>query len=306
MALNTASEVNFASMVAFPATGASRLTQVRALEGDFPFYGYLETIPASGDADFRAGGKKALVEKILMAQFDAQVGDIIKVGEVEFEIAGELQSVPGQTGITATVAPAVYIPMAYLEETGLVQYGSRVEYNRYFVFAENTDIDLLIEPFEDEWEIERIDADTVEDRKRSTGRSFENLSNFLSLVAFIALLLGCVGVASAVNVFVKEKLASVAVLRCLGVSSRDVLLIYLFEILVMGLFWGDLRFHTRDIVTIYSSRGFCRFLAGGSDSRNFVAFSRFWSDYGAFCFGIICLASITESSKCVTDGYASS
>ncbi len=236
MALNTASEVNFASMVAFPATGASRLTQVRALEGDFPFYGYLETIPASGDADFRAGGKKALVEKILMAQFDAQVGDIIKVGEVEFEIAGELQSVPGQTGITATVAPAVYIPMAYLEETGLVQYGSRVEYNRYFVFAENTDIDLLIEPFEDEWEIERIEADTVEDRKRSTGRSFENLSNFLSLVAFIALLLGCVGVASAVNVFVKEKLASVAVLRCLGVSSRDVLLIYLFEILVMGLF----------------------------------------------------------------------
>ncbi|TFV94691.1 FtsX-like permease family protein [Algoriphagus kandeliae] len=236
MATQMASEVNFASMVAFPETGASRLTQVRALEGDFPFYGFLETIPASGDQNFRAGGKKALVEKILMAQFNAEVGDYIKVGNVEFEIVGELQGVPGQTGITATVAPAVYIPMDYLEETGLVQYGSRVEYNRYFQFAAGSDVESLIEPFEDEWEIERIDADTVEDRKRSTGRSFENLSNFLSLVAFIALLLGCVGVASAVNVFVKEKLASVAVLRCLGVSSRDVLLIYLFEILVMGLF----------------------------------------------------------------------
>jgi putative ABC transport system permease protein len=56
------------------------------------------------------------------------------------------------------------------------------------------------------------------------------------LVAFIALLLGCVGVASAVNVFVKEKLASVAVLRCLGVASLDVLLIYLVEIVIMGLF----------------------------------------------------------------------
>ncbi|MCS5490367.1 ABC transporter permease [Algoriphagus limi] len=236
MATQMASEVNFASMVAFPETGASRLTQVRALEGDFPFYGFLETIPASGDQNFRSGGKKALVEKILMAQFNAEVGDYIKVGNVEFEIVGELQGVPGQTGITATVAPAVYIPMDYLEETGLVQYGSRVEYNHYFQFAEGSDVEALIEPFEDEWEIERIDADTVEDRKRSTGRSFENLSNFLSLVAFIALLLGCVGVASAVNVFVKEKLASVAVLRCLGVSSRDVLLIYLFEILVMGLF----------------------------------------------------------------------
>lgn len=236
MATQMASEVNFASMVAFPQTGASRLTQVRALEGDFPFYGGLETIPVFGDQDFRSGGQKALVEKILMAQFNAEVGDKIKVGELEFEIAGELQGVPGQTGITATVAPAVYIPMQYLEATGLVQYGSRVEYNRYFQFEPGTDVEAVIKPFEDEWEIERIDADTVEDRKRSTGRSFENLSNFLSLVAFIALLLGCVGVASAVNVFVKEKLASVAVLRCLGVSSRDVLLIYLFEIIVMGLF----------------------------------------------------------------------
>jgi putative ABC transport system permease protein len=235
LAIDMASEVNFASMVAFPKTGASRLTQVRALEGAFPFYGFFETIPASGDADFRAGGKKALVEKTLMAQFNAQVGDVIKVGEVEFEIAGELQKVPGQTGITATVAPAVYIPQAYLEETGLVQYGSRVKYNRYFLFADQTDVEALIKPFEDNWEIERIDADTVEDRKRSTGRSFANLSNFLSLVAFIALLLGCVGVASAVNVFVKEKLASVAVLRCLGVSSKGVLLIYLTEIVIMGL-----------------------------------------------------------------------
>src|SRR5690606_24405390 len=58
--------------------------------------------------------------------------------------------------------------------------------------------------------------------------------DFLSLVAFIALLLGCVGVASAVNVFVKEKLSSVAILRCLGVSSIDSLLIYLSQILVMG------------------------------------------------------------------------
>lgn len=236
IAVQLASEVNFASMVAFPKKDASRLTQVRALEGDFPFYGKLETIPVEGDAEFRSGGKKALVEKALMAQFDAQIGDSIKVGAVMFEIVGELQKVPGQTGITASVAPAVYIPMAYLGETGLVQYGSRVEYNRYLQFAQGTNVDELIKPYQDQWEIDRVDADTVEDRKRSTGRSFGNLSNFLSLVAFIALLLGCVGVASAVNVFVKEKLASVAVLRCLGAASLDVLLIYLIEIVFMGLF----------------------------------------------------------------------
>ncbi|WP_200975556.1 ABC transporter permease [Echinicola sp. 20G] len=235
MAQEMAEEVNFASMVAFPKSGESRLVQVRALEGDYPFYGQLETVPGAAAKGFRDGAKKALVEKILMDQFDAKVGDSVRVGKVFFEIVGELHEAPGQTGITATVAPVVYIPMAYADATGLIQYGSRVNYQRYFKFAENTNVDDLIKPYQDQWEEDHVDADTVEDRKRRTGRSFENLSDFLSLVAFIALLLGCVGVASAVNVFVKEKLPSVAVLRCLGVSSTDTFLIYLTQIMIMGL-----------------------------------------------------------------------
>ncbi|MCL6259762.1 FtsX-like permease family protein [Aquiflexum sp. TKW24L] len=234
LAIATAEEINFASMVAFPSTGASRLTQVRALEGNFPFYGKLETIPAEAEASFRKGGKRALVEKLLMAQFNAVIGDSIKVGNVSFYIEGELQKVPGQTGITATVAPAVYIPMEYVEATGLIQYGSRLEYVRYYQLDDLTNPDDLVKKYEEQWEEEKVDADTIEDRKRQTGRSFQNLSNFLSLVAFIALLLGCVGVASAVNVFVKEKLASVAVLRCLGVSAWTAMKIYLVQIVIMG------------------------------------------------------------------------
>lgn len=235
LALQVANEVNFASMVVFPATGESRLTQVRALEGDFPFYGKLETTPLQAETTFRQGGRKALVEKILLAQFNASVGDSIKVGELTFLIEGELQKAPGQTGITATVAPAVYIPMEYVEATGLIQYGSRLRYERYYEFPDEVNPDELIKKYETAWEEARIDADSVDERRQRTGRSFENLASFLSLVAFIALLLGCVGVASAVNVLVKEKLPSVAVLRCLGVSAGTAIAIYLFQILIMGL-----------------------------------------------------------------------
>jgi putative ABC transport system permease protein len=124
--------------------------------------------------------------------------------------------------------------MEYAEETGLIQFGSRLQYVRYYELADDINPDELINKYEAQWEEEKVDADTVEDKRRQTGRSFDNLTNFLSLVAFIALLLGCVGVASAVNVFVKEKLPSVAVLRCLGVSAWDAMRIYLFQILLMG------------------------------------------------------------------------
>src|SRR5690606_27928765 len=101
---NYSEERSFASMVLFTKSGSTRLVQVRALGGDFPYYGTLETVPEAASADFRSG-QRALVDKTLLLQFGAAVGDSIKVGEMSFEIAGRLDRAPGQSGISTTVAP---------------------------------------------------------------------------------------------------------------------------------------------------------------------------------------------------------
>ena len=83
------------------------------------------------------------------------------------------------------------------------------------------------------------DVETIEERKRETGQAFSNLSNFLELVAFTALLLGCLGVASAIHVYVKSKVQSVAVLRCLGMKARQAISIFLLQVVGFG-FIGSL------------------------------------------------------------------
>lgn len=230
-----ASELNFASMVQYEPSGSSRLTQVRALEGRYPFYGELETEPASALERFHDGEQIALVEKLLLAQLDAAVGDSIRVGDIRFKVEGILEKVPGQTGIVSSVAPAVYIPMAYIDRTGLVQYGSRINYSKYYQTQSSENVEEWIDTYSTAWEERGINYETIEARKQSTGRAFGNLSNFLSLVAFIALLLGSVGVGSSVNVFVKEKLKQVAVLRCIGVSSLSAFAIFLVQIVLMAI-----------------------------------------------------------------------
>ena len=97
-------ELSFASMIFFPKNSGTRLAQIRALEGHFPYYGELETEPASAGKTFR-NKKEVLVDQTLMLQYQAKVGDSLKVGEVTFLIAGILKKAPGQTGIAATVAP---------------------------------------------------------------------------------------------------------------------------------------------------------------------------------------------------------
>ena len=237
-----AQEVNFASMVSFPKNGDTKLAQVKGLLGGFPYYGTLDTEPAGAGAYYQERGA-ALVDATLMLQYKLKPGDSIKVGNSTLPIAGSLKAVPGRSAISSTVAPAVFIPYRYLAETGLIQQGSRVEYQYYFLASRdlNTpdiDSEALHEQLDDVLAQEDYDLDTHLDTSRSIGRSWGNFGKFLNLVAFIALLLGCVGIASAIHIYMKEKLKSVAVLKCLGASRKQTFFIFLIQIAVLGFLGG--------------------------------------------------------------------
>ncbi len=225
-------ELNFVSMVRF--SNGTRLVQVKALQGKYPYYGDLETTPEAAGKDFK-NGTNALVDKGLVLQYNARVGDSIRIGKLAFKIAGILDKAPGQTGVASSVAPVVYIPLQYLEQTGLDQKGSRIGYKFYFKYNHQVDMDKLVKNIEPRLEKEGMNYDTIASQKEQTGRSFADLTSFLALVGFIALLLGCIGVASAINIYVREKISTIAVLRCLGVKASQAFLIYLIQIVGVGL-----------------------------------------------------------------------
>lgn len=226
-------ETGFASMVYFPKSGGTRMARIRAIEGNYPFYGTLKTDPPQAAQGFRTA-QQALIDHTLMIQYNVGVGDSVKIGEVMFEIAGKLEGVPGQSGVAGTAAPPVFIPQSYVPATQLIQPGSRVSHNYYFKFEEGRDMEALRETIKHRMEEANLRFETVDSRRRRIGRALGRLTDFLNLVAFIALLLGCVGVASAVHVYIKEKLRSVAVLRCLGATGRQAFTIFLIQVMVMG------------------------------------------------------------------------
>lgn len=226
-------EVSFASMITFLKGGGSRLIQVRALEGEFPYYGELETSPSAAQQTFR-GRQSALVDKTLLLQYDAKPGDTIQVGELNFVIEGGLSKAPGQTGLSASIAPVVYIPKRYLEGTGLMQKGSRITYKYFLKFNQQVNTDVLVDKIETRLDAEGFYYETIETEKEDTGRSFRDLTYYLEIVGMIALLLGCIGVASAIHIYVKEKIGMIAVLRCLGAKSSHAFLIFLLQIIGIG------------------------------------------------------------------------
>jgi len=231
-----ASEVNFVSMAAFPKNEGTKLVKVRAMKGAFPFYGKLSTLPENASASYQELGG-ALVDATLLLQYNIKPGDSIKLGKVTFPIIGALKSIPGSTAISSSVAPTVLIPFRYLEKTELLQLGSRTEY-QYFFKAPEMDLELLDKKIDPILDNENADLDTHTNTSRNLGRRYDNVGRFLNLVAFIALLLGCIGIASSVHIYIKEKLKNVAVLKCLGASRKQSFNIYLIQIVSIGAVGG--------------------------------------------------------------------
>ncbi len=229
-----AREVRFRTMALFPKGGGTRLVYVRALGGNFPFYGRMETTPAAAAESFRAGGA-AVPEQSLLFQFRAKTGDAIKIGEATFTIAGALMKVPGEASPAASFAPRIYIPLQDLAKTNLLQPGSLARYLNFVKFAPGVDVASEVQKLAPLIEKAGLEYDTVAKRKKDLGDSLDNLYRFLNLVGFISLLLGAVGVASAIQAHLQQKVRTAAILRCLGAAGRTTVAVYLLQALAMGL-----------------------------------------------------------------------
>lgn len=257
-------EVSFASMTLFPRTGGIRLAQVKGLDGPFPYYGEWEVQPRSAIEQFRqasgSNGRVALVDDALLIQFGAKPGDSVRLGTQSYYIAGRVLKTPGQSAVATSVAPTVFVSAQSLANTGLLARGSRVQYKYYYQFQPGQDVAKFVKANEARFDKAGINQDTVESRKQQTGRAFADLTKFLNLVAFVALLLGCVGVASAVHLYVKEKVASVAVLRTLGASGRQAFLIFLIQTALMGLIGAIIGAVAGSLVQVLLPRVFAGFL----------------------------------------------
>lgn len=230
---NQSRRTSFSSMAFFPARDKARLATVRAHEPGYPFYGNVVTEPANAaDSYLDVGG--ALVDGTLMTQFQVQTGDSVQIGSRTYPILGRIIETPRESAAVGLFSPRIYIPRAGLDTT-LTSLGSRVEYEVYFQFPDGRDADALRDSLQSTLRDADVGSDTVREEQESWSRALTNLYRFLGLVGFMSLLLGGLGVASSIHVYVKQRIATVAVLRVYGASIATTVAVYLVQALGMGL-----------------------------------------------------------------------
>ncbi|MGH7592840.1 MAG: ABC transporter permease, partial [Gemmatimonadales bacterium] len=231
--VQVATSASFAAMAYLPGSGGARLVQVRTVDPGWPYYGTMTTSPTSIWPELQNGG--AIADPSLLTAIGARIGDTLGLGEGRFRILGTVTNVPGDIGLEMAFGARVFIATKALPATRLLSFGSRALYETFLKLPPTIDPQAVARANSKVLRAERISVHTIADDRDNLTRGLIRLGNYLGLVALAALLLGGLGVASAVHVFIRQQLDTIAVLRCLGATSGQIFAVYLLLSLAMGL-----------------------------------------------------------------------
>jgi len=219
------------------AGDALRLGDLRALGEGYPLRGQFrvidqtngserdaESIPAPGTVWLSRAGADTL---------DTKIGDSIRLGDAEFRLVALVVQEPDAALDYFNVAPKVFLNLADLPATGLVQEGSRLRY-RLVVAGDAAAVErftAIAKPALSRGQ--RLE--TVEDARPEIRSALERAGRFLGLAALVSVVLAAVAVAMAARRHSERHLSGVAVMRCLGASQRTLVGIHVGELVLLGL-----------------------------------------------------------------------
>jgi len=230
------------TVVAVPGTpdrpGKSQLVELRAVDGDFPFYGRLELEPPRPLATLLAGAG-AVAAPELLDRLGLHLGDSVLIGGKSFVLRGVVRSEPDRIGGTFTLGPRVFVAGSELDSTGLLARGSRVEHVTLVAMPSGT-TPAAADELASALRIALPDPafyriQTFAEGQPQLRRGVDRTERFLSLAALLSLVVGGIGVAQTVRAWLASRLDSIAVLEALGTRPREIAGLLLTQIGLLAL-----------------------------------------------------------------------
>ena len=213
---------------------SSMLVELKAVPKNYPYYGNIEVFP---DAPFQTLllGNSALVEKSFLVKSNLKIGDYFQLGGKRLSVNGVIKREPDRAITLFSLGPRVMISSKVLDETKLIQPGSRIRYRTQVKIPQGIAVKPLVSKLKMGFSGSGVKIQSYQEAQPALRESLKKFELFLGSIGVIALLVGGVGIAMITSTFLHLKLINIAILKCLGVQTLQILKVYLIQVMFLGL-----------------------------------------------------------------------
>jgi putative ABC transport system permease protein len=233
--------LSFASMLKTP-DAVPFLVSVKAVEPGYPFYGKVVAQPEDYESVLFGPKPACLIEEAIALQHGVKAGDTVELGRSRLLVAAVLLKEPDRALTSFSLGPRVLVPLSVARDSGLIQFGSRIQYQRLLALPPNADptaaAKALKARLENDLKDPYLRVTTYDEAASNTREALQRSTTFFVLVSLIGLILGGIGMASSITIFLNEQLETAGVLRCLGLGPFDIAGLYGGLCLAIGLQGG--------------------------------------------------------------------
>ena len=237
---------------AFPSMVTHReqalLCEIQAVEEGYPLRGKIEIDQSVDPMAFQAsqppkqprGGETTIpsrgevwVDQRLLRRLNINMGDEVTIGTLHFKVAARVVKDIDQSIGFSSFSPRVLMNDADLAGTGLLLEGSRMTY-RLMVAGDTAKVLALRGELQAKLSGNEKMED-VRDARPEIRTALERAEHFLGLAALTAAVLAGAALALAARRFVLRHLDGCAVMRCLGAQQGQLLGLFLYQFMILGL-----------------------------------------------------------------------
>lgn len=229
MGLRGVASLSFPTMVRNEA-GDARLVALKTAEPGYPLKGELRVSQRDDLNDARpASGLpptgEAWAEPALAQALDLRVGDALRVGDLSLRLSALIAAESDRGAGFMNFAPRLFLNQSDVQRSGLIQPASRVTW-RYALTGTQSAVTAYTAWAQREVAQETVRGvriETLEAGRPEMKQTLDRAGQFLRMVALMAGLLCAVAVALSARAFAHRRIQSVALLRVLGLTQRQIM-----------------------------------------------------------------------------------
>ena len=226
--------IETATMVRPEQGAAAKMVELKGVQDGFPLYGQIVLADGAVFSHELLRNHGALVRPELLVQLGVRPGDRLVIGGKPFTIRGVIDQEPGRRVGAFSFGSRVLVDLDALKSTGLLTFGSRANYQLQLRVRDEA-VAPLVRDLRRDFRNDFINTRSYQSTEDDIGEDLQRAENYLSLVGFVMVILGGIGVWSVTRVFVRQKIRSVAILKCVGATTGKILATYVVQVSLLGL-----------------------------------------------------------------------